>query len=225
MGTTEPSLEQFVLGLMDYWQPDGFDPVEQPGEDSPPPTLHELFDLTPGSVPPTSFEYDSDADTVLYLPPEELLPQTEVDEEEIDVVTVSDDEGEPEGQALNTPPVSPLPHTSPDSRLTEEMLRCLETMPTSSDDDEVTGSAGSGFETWKRGLEPGQKIGCLRCAWHQEQQGDEDAPRAVCGLCYMSAMVENAVGKIWSFPVSFPGDSVLFGGLTVVFPFCRTTDS
>lgn len=199
LGTAEPSLEQFVAGLMDFWQPDGFDPVEQPGEDSPPPTLHELFDLTPGEVLPT-FDYDPEHDQV-YTVPEELLPLTDLaagdeEEEEIDVVTVSDEEtGELEGRDLNTPPVSPLPHASPDHRLTEDMLRCLETMPTSSEDDEVTGSAGSGFETWKRGLEPGQKIGCLRCAWHQEQQGEDGAPRAVCGLCYMSAMVESAIGE------------------------------
>lgn len=157
-----PDLEQYVGALLGHWIPDSFLGLEPEPEVS----LHDLFDVPLGDNP--EVEYDPELDEVFEVP----------------------DELDASDAGLHTPPVSPPAQVVPVcAEVTEEMLQCLEEIPTSDSDDEIAGEGE--FETWFSGLEPGPAMGCLRCAWHQENSEE----RVLCGLCYLRAM--SADGKLW----------------------------
>ncbi|APC26053.1 E1A [Bat mastadenovirus G] len=150
-------LEDFVADLLEEWRPD-LPPSRSPS----PPTLHDLYDLSPSPPSP-------DVDVVV------------IDSE-------SDTDTAPEAcSRLSTPAVSPLPpiSTSP-AALTEDMLLCLEEMATFDGGDEVR-SETSSFERWGASFEPDQGLhfGCLRCAFFQER-----GESSICGLCYLKALSE-----------------------------------
>lgn len=165
------NLEDYVRSLLDEWRPQCLN-CGYPPRPSPLPSLHELFDIPPLS--PVSCC-------------EDVLPflNCESDESEgsTGVVTAVLDEGDIID--LTTPPVSPLPsYEPPTPHITEEMLQCLEEMPTFDENDEVQSSSSS-FEHWRATLEPGVGYACLRCAFYQDH-----GEASICGLCYLKALSE-----------------------------------
>lgn len=171
LSAPSPNLEAFVVSLLEEWRPDCLCHTSATDSDydsdpSTPPTLHDLFDISPGSSP--DFTYNPETDEVFVASPD----------------SPAFDYSEPEGSDLETPPVSPLRYPGYDPTLPDEMLMCLEEMPTFDEDDEVR-SEGSAFETWRTGLEPGSSVGCLRCAYYQEK-----GESSLCGLCYLKALSE-----------------------------------
>nr|Q65941.1 RecName: Full=Early E1A protein; AltName: Full=Early E1A 25 kDa protein [Canine adenovirus 1 strain CLL]AAB05429.1 E1A protein [Canine adenovirus 1] len=170
--TLEPAprcLHEYVSQLLEDWQPECLSCEYSHGGSSPP-SLHDLFDLeleNSRSPSPLLCDWCAEADS-------ESTISTETDV----------------GFTLNTPPVSPLPSysTSPAS-IPEDMLLCLEEMPTFDDGDEVR-SATTSFEHWENNFDPnvGSFFGCLRCAYYQEQ-----GENSICGLCYLKALAEEPV--------------------------------
>ncbi|AP_000608.1 E1A [Canine adenovirus 2] len=161
------NLHDYVLELLEEWQPDCLDCEYSHGSPSPP-TLHDLFDVElETSHSPFVGLCDSCA--------------------EADTDSSASTEADSGFSPLSTPPVSPIPpHPTSPASISDDMLLCLEEMPTFDDEDEVR-SAATTFERWENTFDPhvGPIFGCLRCAFYQEQDDN-----ALCGLCYLKALAE-----------------------------------
>ncbi|BBE29299.1 E1A [Bat mastadenovirus] len=180
--TVPPSfdLENYVQGLLDDWRPDCC--LGEPCSRSPsPPSLYELFDLTPPAspvLPCVPAAPDS--------PPSSPVLCDDCYFEADEVLSPCCTEVSSTTEVLSTPSVSPIPTPVLDPTITEEMLLCLEEMPSFDDEDEVRSSSSS-FEHWSGSLEPasGPSMGCLRCAFYQDR-----GEASLCGLCYLKALSE-----------------------------------
>ncbi|AEP16405.1 early E1A 25 kDa protein [Equine adenovirus 1] len=169
------SLEAFVVGLMDEWQPEGLEMGYSESEnESEPASLHDLFDIQEEVLYSELENMESELQLTLNTPPVSPVSGGEETEEA---------SAPPEtGSAGAAAAAAPLAESDSDSEgMSEGMLRCLEEMPTFDEDDEVGG--GGDFETWQTTVPPGSVSGCLRCAWYQFR-----GEASMCGLCFLKAL-------------------------------------
>lgn len=97
--------------------------------------------------------------------------------------------------SLDTPPTSPVPLPPSPATITEDMLLCLESLPTFDDNDEVR-NEDTAFCRWEENLDPaeGPVFGCLRCAFYQSR-----GESSICGLCYLKALSEGEFALVFTF--------------------------
>nr|WGN96485.1 E1A protein [Lemur mastadenovirus] len=155
---------------------------------SPPPSLYDLYDLFDADLAPgaagdggetAAGELGGSAQQSVSSSTHDVLPGV------IDLTGVSDDED------AHRDPHEFSRHLAD---LTEEDLRCLESMPLSSD-DENTQSGEEDF-TLDCPAVPGYQ--CQSCEYHRRETGD---PSKYCSLCYMRLTA--SMVSVPDFPLIF----------------------